>query len=94
MIDENGQSSSLKPDEEMIVDSGAGARNEEEVAGKASTTTQGGLAKLLFGKGQPPEENAKEEPREEKMQLADVDSSQGNGSAGRNHNEEVKLEEI
>ena len=28
------------------------------------------------------------------MQLADVDSSEGSGSAGRNNNEEVKLEEI
>ena len=65
MIDENGQSSSLKPDEEMIVDSGAGARKEQETAGKASTITQGGLAKLLFGKGEPPEEDAKEESSEE-----------------------------
>ena len=51
----------------MIVDSGAGARKEVEAAGKASTTAQGGLAKLLFGKGQPPEEEAKEESSEEKM---------------------------
>ena len=28
------------------------------------------------------------------MQLADVDSSQGSGSAGRNNNEEVKLDDI
>ena len=75
--------SALRPDEEtMLVDSKPQV-GADEAAGKASTTKEGGLAKLLFGKG-----GADKEGEEKMVRVED-------GSTDKQPiNEEVKLEDI
>ena len=81
MKEEEKNQPTMKPDEQMIIDESSANKDAPiEAAGKVSDTKAGGLAKLLFGKGET-EEKAKDEKDSaesgEMRQAVDGDSQSG-----------------